>query len=248
MSEPRPATASFGYIQPMTTSPRPLTVGAAHPPLREVVAAELRRLILDGRLAPGERLVEDRLAELLGVSRNPVREAIRALEAEGFIDVAARRGAFVATLSERQAADLFVVRLALEPLGARLAAENVSPEPVARMRSLLEQAQTSSENSDLDVLSRLHSELHSVIFEMTDNAYLTAIAIPMVVRGQWLLRQSSPLRDPEAWSQHHGLIAAIADGDADLAEAEARHHVLSVRHHLKVPTHRVPRHARTSRA
>ncbi|WP_091411146.1 GntR family transcriptional regulator [Friedmanniella luteola] len=222
-----------------TPLPAPLTVGAAHPPLREVVAAALRRLILDGTLAPGERLVEDRLAELLGVSRNPVREAMRALEAEGFIDVPARRGAFVATLSERQAADLFAVRLALEPLGARLAAQNVTPEPVARMRSLLAQAQASSESRDLDALSDLHSELHSVIFEMTDNAYLTAIAIPMVKRGQWLLRQSSPLRDPEAWSQHHGLIAAIAAGDADLAEAEARHHVLSVRHQLMAPAHQL---------
>ena len=219
----------------MSTVPSPLTVGAAHPPLREVVAAELRRLILDGTLAPGERLVEDRLAELLGVSRNPVREAIRALEAEGFIDVPARRGAFVATLTERQAADLFAVRLALEPLGARLAAENVSPAPVARMRALLAEAQALGEQGDLDALPDLHSALHSVIFSMTDNAYLTAIAIPMVKRGQWLLRQSSPLRDPEAWSQHHGLIAAIAAGDADLAEAEARHHVLSLRHQLKVP-------------
>jgi len=217
--------------------PAPSTIGAAHRPLREVVAAELRRLILDGTLEPGERLVEDRLAELLGVSRNPVREAIRSLEAEGFIDVAARRGAFVATLSERQAVDLFAVRLALEPLGARLAAENVRPEPVARMRELLDRAQTLADHGDPDVLSDLHSELHSVIFEMSDNAYLTAIAIPMVKRGQWLLRQSSPLQDPGAWSEHHGLIAAIADGDADLAEAEARHHVLSVRHQLGVPAH-----------
>ncbi len=219
----------------MGTVSAPLTVGAAHPPLRAVVAAELRRLILDGTLAPGERLVEDRLAELLGVSRNPVREAIRALEAEGFVDVPARRGAFVATLTERQAADLFAVRLALEPLGARLAAENTSPGPVATMHSLLEQAKASSAEGDLDTLSDLHSELHATIFAMTDNAYLTAIAIPMVKRGQWLLRQSSPLRDRGAWSEHDDLIAAIAAGDADLAEAEARHHVLSVRHQLRIP-------------
>jgi DNA-binding GntR family transcriptional regulator len=161
------------------------------------------------------------------------------LEAEGFIDVPARRGAFVATLSDRQAADLFAVRLALEPLGARLAAENVTPTAVARMKQLLAEAQRSSAGGDLDILSDLHSEIHSIIFEMTDNAYLTAIAIPMVKRGQWLLRQSSPLRDPEAWSEHHGLIAAIEAGDADLAEAEARHHVLSVRHQLKVPAHHV---------
>lgn len=216
----------------MSSSAAVTTIGAAHPRLREVVAAELRRMILDGTLTPGERLVEDRLAELLGVSRNPVREAIRALEAEGFIDVPPRRGAFVATLTDRQAVDLFDVRLALEPLGARLAAQNVDPVGIARMKALLSEAQTSAASRDLDSLSDLHSELHSIIFEMTNNGYLMAIAIPMVKRGQWLLRQKSPLRHQDAWSQHHGLIAAIEAGDAELAEAEARHHVLSVRHDL----------------
>jgi DNA-binding GntR family transcriptional regulator len=211
----------------------PVNIGAAHPPLRDVVAAELRRLILDGTLAPGERLIEDRLAELLGVSRNPIREAIRVLEAEGFLDVTARRGSFVATLSAKQAADLFDVRLALEPLGARLAAQNASPAHTERMKALLQEAQTAPDEHGLDDLSELHTELHSIIFEMTGNAYLIAIAIPMVKRGQWLLRQSSPLRNPSAWSEHHGLIAAIEAGDPDLAEAQARHHVLSVRNDMR---------------
>lgn len=191
-------------------------------------------MILDGRLEPGERLVEESLAERLGVSRNPVREAIQTLQAEGFVDGAPRRGVVVATLDERHAADLFEVRLALEPLGAKLAAQNRSAAGIARMKQLLVEAQTSARELDLDVLSDLHSELHSAIFEMADNAYLTAIAIPMVKRGQWLLRQSSPLRDPEAWSEHHGLIAAIEAGDSELAEAEGRHHVLSVRRQLRI--------------
>jgi DNA-binding GntR family transcriptional regulator len=200
------------------------------PRLREVVAAELRRLILAGRLVPGERLVEDRLAELLGVSRNPVREAIRVLEAEGFVETAARRGALVATLDEDQADDIFEVRLALEPLGARLAARRENPALVARMKEVLREAQDPSCDRDLDHLADLHSDLHSLVFEMTGNAYLVAIAIPMVKRGQWLLRQRSPLRDPRAWEQHHGLIAAIEAGDPELAEAEARRHVLTMRH------------------
>lgn len=191
-------------------------------------------MILDGRLKPGERLVEESLAERLGVSRNPVREAIQTLQSEGFADGLPRRGAVVATLDERHAADLFEVRLALEPLGAKLAARNRNAAGIARMRQLLIQAQTSARDLDLDVLSNLHSELHSAIFEMADNAYLTAIAIPMVKRGQWLLRQSSPLRDPEAWSQHHDLIAAIEAGDTELAEVEGRHHVLSVRRQLGI--------------
>jgi DNA-binding GntR family transcriptional regulator len=210
------------------------SVGSAHLPLRDLVATELRRLILDGTLRPGERLIEDRLAELLGVSRNPIREAIRMLEAEGFLDVTARRGSFVATLSASQATDLFEVRLALEPLGARLAAAQPSGSHTGRMKQILAAVQTSPDSFELDTLSELHTELHALIFEMTGNSYLIAMAIPMVKRGQWLLRQSSPLRLPEAWSEHHWLIAAIESGDPELAEAAARHHVLSVRGRIRL--------------
>jgi DNA-binding GntR family transcriptional regulator len=147
----------------------------------------------------------------------------------------------VATLSAEQAADLFEVRLAVEPLGARLAAREAGRSPsacrghIARMKEILAEAQTSPEEHALDALSELHTELHSLVFEMTGNNYLIAIAIPMVKRGQWLLRQSAPLRTPSAWSQHHGLISAIEAGDADLAEAVARHHVLTVRGDLLNP-------------
>ena len=214
------------------------TLGSSHLPLRDVVATELRRRILDGTLGQGERLIEDRLAEQLGVSRNPIREALRMLEAEGFLDVTARRGCFVATLSVDQADDLFEVRLAMEPLGARLAARdagnprNASGARIARMKEILADVETNP-GQNLDTLSGLHTELHSLIFEMTGNSYLIAIAIPMVKRGQWLLRQNAPLRTPAAWSQHHDLIAAIEAGDPDLAEAVARHHVLSVRSEMR---------------
>ncbi len=208
------------------------SVGSAHLPLRDLAATELRRLILDGTLPPGERLIEDRLAELLGVSRNPIREAIRMLEAEGFLEVTARRGSFVATLDASQAADLFEVRLALEPLGARLAAAQAGQNwagHTSRMKQILSDVQTSPNSFGLDTLAEQHTELHSLIFEMTGNSYLIAMAIPMVKRGQWLLRQSAPLREPDAWSEHHWLIAAIESGDPELAEAAGRHHVLSVR-------------------
>src|ERR1700753_1425285 len=131
-------------------------LGSSHLPLRDVVATEIRRLILDGSLGQGERLIEDRLAEQLGVSRNPVREALRVLEAEGFVDTAARRGCFVPTLSPEQAAALFEVRLAVEPLGARLAARAAGRSPgncrahIARMKEILAEAQTSPEEHALD--------------------------------------------------------------------------------------------------
>jgi DNA-binding GntR family transcriptional regulator len=192
----------------------------------------MRRLILDGSLRPGERLIEDRLAAQLGVSRNPIREGILVLEAEGFLEVTARRGTFVAVLSAKQAADLFEVRLAVEPLGARLAAGHPSRRHIARMKEILASVQGSAENYNLDALSDLHTELHSLIFEMTGNGYLIALATPMIKRGQWVLRQSAPLRTPSAWSEHGWLIDAIEAGDPELAESAARHHVLSVRREL----------------
>jgi DNA-binding GntR family transcriptional regulator len=216
----------------MTVAGAAQSIRSSHQPLRDIVATEMRRLILEGTLKPGERLIEDRLAEQLGVSRNPVREAIRILESEGFLEVTARRGSSVATLSTKQAMDLFDVRLALEPLGARLAARTPSAAGIERMKQILADVQSNPAAYGPDVLSDLHSELHSLIFEMTGNAYLIAIALPMVKRGQWLLRQSAPLETPSAWAEHHGLIAAIEDGDEDLAEVQARHHVLSVRHEI----------------
>jgi DNA-binding GntR family transcriptional regulator len=234
----RRTAAPWSFLHTMTAMS--LTRGAdvvlaSHQPLREVVAGEIRRLILDGILAPGERLIEDRLAEELGVSRNPIREAIRILESEGFLEVAARRGASVATLSSKQAAELFDVRLALEPLGARLAAaasESAKKPALARMRAILADVEARAESLGPDALSDLHSELHSIVFQLSDNAYLIAIALPMVKRGQWLLRQSAPLETPSAWSEHHGLISSIEEGDQELAEAQARNHVLSVRHQI----------------
>ncbi len=99
-----------------------MTVGRVHQPLRSLVSDELRRLVVTGELPPGSRIVEDRLAERLGVSRNPVREALQALAAEGFVEILPRRGAVVAQITPEQAEDLFDVRTALEPLAARLAA------------------------------------------------------------------------------------------------------------------------------
>jgi DNA-binding GntR family transcriptional regulator len=97
------------------------------------------------------------------------------------------------------------------------------------MKQILADVQTSPNSYGLDTLAEMHTELHSLIFELTGNSYLIAMAIPMVKRGQWLLRQAAPLREPDAWSEHHWLIAAIESGDPQLAEAAGRHHVLSVR-------------------
>src|SRR6202045_3628078 len=101
--------------------------------LHDRVIAELRQAILSGRLKPGERLVEERLADELGVSRNPVREAIRALASEGLIEVTARRGAAVATMTDQEARETIEVRALLEGQNARLAARRQDRQILKRI-------------------------------------------------------------------------------------------------------------------
>jgi len=205
------------------------SLGARHQPLRDMVASELRRLIISGGLMPGERLTEDRLADQLGVSRNPVREAIRVLSAEGFVDVTARRGACVSSMSAEQAVNLFDVRLVLEPLGAKLAATHAAPVDIARLIAILESARVATEHAHLDELSDLNTEFHCGVFETSGNAYLNVMAIPMVKRAQWLFRLGASDRAPHSWTEHQNLMIAIQTGDSERAESEARNHVLVAR-------------------
>src|SRR4051812_20813101 len=139
---PTPARA------PERTSEGRGTIGGRHLTLRDQVLAELRRRIVEAEYPPGERLREDRLAQDFGVSRNPVREALRVVEAEGFVHVEPRRGAVVATPDERTMRDLFAVRESLEPLAARLAAERASRADLIGLRGLLEAARTATDQGD----------------------------------------------------------------------------------------------------
>jgi DNA-binding GntR family transcriptional regulator len=205
------------------------TLGGAHLPLRDLVAREVRRRILVGDLAPGERLVEERLAELLGVSRNPVREAMRVLAAEGFVEVTPRRGAAVARLSADEAEELFDVRMALEGLAARLAARKRSPDAIERLRFLLERARAAVEAGDLTGVADLNTEFHAAVVDAAGNAYLSLVVEPMLRRAQWVFLQTVDARAPHSWTEHVGLLEAIVAGDETAAEEHAVAHVAAAR-------------------
>ena len=108
-------------------------------PLREVVSEALREAIIDGALKPGERLMEIQLADELGVSRTPIREAIRRLELEGFLIMVPRRGTYVADLSIKDINEVFEIRTALDVLAAGLAAERITEEELEKLERLLVQ-------------------------------------------------------------------------------------------------------------
>ncbi|HEY0471364.1 MAG TPA: GntR family transcriptional regulator [Kribbella sp.] len=201
------------------------TIGADHLALRDQVLNELRRRIVDGEYAQGERLTENRLAEDFGVSRNPVREALRVVETEGFVQILPRRGAVVATLDETAVRDLFAVRERLETLAAGLAAERATPDDIARLRALLKDASAATEAKDLDRVAELNSELHLAVIEISGNRWLASLSSAMYHHVHWVFRVGAAQRAPHSWEEHIRVVDAIAAGDRAAAAKAARQHV-----------------------
>lgn len=207
------------------SDPRTVTLGAQHLPLRDQVLTALRTAIINGDYQPGQRLTEDRLAEDFGVSRNPVREALRVAQSEGFVVSLPRKGAVVASPSLTTVADVFAVRERLEPLAARLAAERAGVAGVAELREMLDQAREATDADDLSRVAELNSALHLRILHLSGNPWLTTIATSLYLHVQWVFRAGAAERAPHSWKEHIALVDAIEAADADLAERCAASHV-----------------------
>jgi DNA-binding GntR family transcriptional regulator len=201
----------------------PLARGAV--PLGRAVAEALRRAIVTGRLEPGERLVEDRLSAELGVSRVPIREAIRTLLAEGLAVPTGRRGARVAELGPDLAEELVEVRATLEALNARLAARRHDPAIVAAIRGVLERGNAASRGGSAAELARLNAEFHDLLAEAGSNRVLKDVMRMLRDRTELVFRRNSTERAPEDWREHAAILAAIAEGEEELAELLAGRHV-----------------------
>ena len=144
-------------------------------PLRDVVFYTLRQAILRGELKPGARLLEIRLANKLGVSRTPVREAIRKLELEGLVKMVPRRGAEVAEITEKRVRDALEVRRALEELAVQLACERISNEELEELKKAEEHFSQVLGKVDLVEVAAADESFHDVIFKATDNDRLTQL-------------------------------------------------------------------------
>lgn len=200
-------------------------LGSRHRGLRDLVSDALRERIENGTLQPGERLVEDRLAAELGVSRNPVREALRVLAVEGYVDLIPRRGAEVATLSPELVEHIFAVRQALEALAARLACRNNTPEGIEALRTVLAEADDALERGSFADLPVLNTRFHGLILEMAGNPVLTEIVEPLRGRMQWIFSHTAQGRGHKSLEEHSGLVEAIAAGDEAAAARLAVDHV-----------------------
>lgn len=201
------------------------TLGARHSPLNKVVADRIRERILSGEFEPGERLAEERLSEELGVSRMPVREALRALAAEGIVSLAPRRGASVMQYSAEQIQELVEVRANLESLNAKLAARRHDPRQIAELESILAAGSRITEKTDLATIQENNNRFHEALERIAANTVLMSIVRSLRDRTALVFAKQSRLRVRENWAEHAGIVRAVIAGDSDLAALLAARHV-----------------------
>lgn len=203
-------------------------------PLRDIVFEHLRAAIVAGALKPGERLMELQLAEDMGVSRTPVREAIRKLELEGLVSMIARRGAYVSDLSIRDIAETFEVRAALESLAAGLAAERIVPEELEQLERVLVEIGTCEQQGTIERMVELDEEFHALLFSATRNSRLSQIISNLREQIARFRRSSlsTPGRIKAVFHEHKSIVEAISDRNSSLAQALAREHIENAEHAL----------------
>jgi DNA-binding GntR family transcriptional regulator len=200
-------------------------LGKRHGSLSKVVADELRRGILTGRRKAGDRLVEDRLSAELGVSRVPIREALRLLAAEGLVEVQPRRGASVAEVSAEVAHDLVEVRAMLEGLNARLAARHHAPAIIAELRQVLAEGDAAAKSGNVADLVRLNGEFHDKLAEAGRNSILWDIMRTLRERTSLVFAANTARRSQQDWDEHSRILAAVIEGDEELSALLATRHV-----------------------
>ena len=200
-------------------------------PLGEVVFEYLRNAILAGELKPGERLMEVTLAEQLGVSRTPVREAIRKLEKESFVIMIPRKGAYVADLTKKDIMEVLEIRKELEGFAAALAAERMALSEKEALGKVVERFNESLISMDKKSMIECDNEFHSLIFEATKNQRLINIIYDLHDQFQRfrLIYFNEFNNYKEIQASHNRIFDAIIKKDVKGARSEAESHVESIR-------------------
>ena len=198
-------------------------------PLREVIFSTLREAIIMGELKPGERLMEVQLAEKMGVSRTPVREAIRKLELEGLVVMIPRRGAHVARLTEKDIMDVLEVRATLDGLATALATERINEDEIKELKHVQSQLENYVEKGNLQGVIKKDIEFHDVIYKASKNDKLVQIANNL--REQVYRFRVIYLKDfgnnEEVIREHNEIWSAILSKDPNLARVSAQKHIKS---------------------
>lgn len=196
-------------------------------PLRDVVFNTLRKAILTGQLKPGERLMEVHLANRLGVSRTPIREAIRKLELEGLVIMIPRRGAEVARITEKSLKDVLEVRRALDALSVELACDRITQEDISRLLEACRAFERAVREGDASVIASEDVALHDIIVEATGNVRLQQLVNNLseqMYRFRFVYIKEESRHD-NLIAEHREIYESIVSRDKERAAAAARLHI-----------------------
>ncbi|MFN8622752.1 MAG: GntR family transcriptional regulator [Chloroflexota bacterium] len=195
--------------------------------LRERITAHLRGEILSNRIAPGTVLQEVPLAESLGTSRGPIREALGVLAAEGLVTITPRRGAVVTTLTKEEFLEAYQVREVLEALGARLAVPVISAEGLGAMTEAIGRMQAADERHDVDLFFDANTDFHSALMDASGNRKLVEVHHRLVSQMGPYRRPSARLRGnlERSIAEHQAILDAVRARDVERATALVVEHV-----------------------
>ncbi|MCI5614373.1 MAG: GntR family transcriptional regulator [Agathobacter sp.] len=199
----------------------------AYLPLRDVVYNTLREAILKGELKPGERLMELQLASKLGVSRTPIREAIRMLELEGLAVTIPRKGAEVAKMTVKDMEDVLEVREALDELAAKIACNKITEEQLQTLSKVKDAFEESTKTTDIKQIAMYDEKFHDVIYESTGNVRLVNLLNNL--REQIYRYRVEYLKNVEVYprliEEHETILKALQDRNQELVVEAMRDHV-----------------------
>ena len=195
-----------------------------HQTLREKILETIRDAILKGSLKPGERVSEPELAERFGISRTPIREAFRQLESEGYLEVIPRKGAVVASLSERDVIEFYAIKSILEGHAARIAAERMTERDLERLETINTKLQQIAADGDIKSFFRVHNEFHELFIKASGNDKLIELINQLVLKFNRLRLASlaQPGRMDISVQEHRKIIEAFRRHDGEQADSLVR--------------------------
>jgi DNA-binding GntR family transcriptional regulator len=196
-------------------------------PLRDIVFQTLRKAILTGELEPGERLMETQLGEKLGVSRTPIREAIRKLELEGLVTMVPRKGAQVAQFTEKDIEDVLQVRATLEALAARLATKNMDDRAFLKLQLAIAEYEYAEREHDIEVMIEKDVEFHETIFNATKNEKLIQLfnSLGEQVHRYRVAYLKNSQEGDAVRVEHEEILQALKNKDEELAANLSSKHI-----------------------
>ncbi len=195
-----------------------------HLTLREKILENIRDAIISGALKAGSRVSEPDLAERYGISRTPIREALRQLESEGYLTVIPRRGAVVSVFSEKDVEEFYAIKSILEGYAARRACEKLTAKELDRLQAINDRLADLAANNDIKTFFKIHNDFHDVFIKAADNEKLRELIISLVTRFQRLrlMSISLPGRMGISVQEHEKIIEAFRRKDAETAEMLVR--------------------------